>query len=74
MDVITFRHELGLSQGEFAARVGLRSKGHVSALERGGKVGVRVALEIERLSGGAIPASSVNDDVKLIEAFRGQAV
>lgn len=72
MDVLTLRQELGLSQVEFAARIGLTSKGHMSEIERGkAQPSVRVALEIEKLSEGRLPAASLNDDVALVEKFRG---
>lgn len=72
MDVLSLRHELGLSQNEFAAKIGLTSKGHMSEIERGkAQPSVRVALEIERLSEGRLPAASLNDDVALVEKFRG---
>jgi len=72
MDVSALRQELGLSLGEFAAKVGLTSRGHMSEIERGlTQPSVRVAIEIEKLSAGRLPAASLNDDVALIEKFRG---
>ena len=73
MDVKTLREELKLTQEQFAKRVGLKSKGYVSDLETGRIAGcsVRAALEIEKLSGGKIPASSLSPDVKLVEQARG---
>ncbi|MFC7378239.1 helix-turn-helix domain-containing protein [Brevundimonas sp. GCM10030266] len=70
MDIVALRKELGLSQEAFAAKVGLRSKGHVSDLERSQSASVRVALEIEKLSGGRIRARDLNPDVAMVEAFR----
>lgn len=44
----------------------------MSEIERGlTQPSVRVALEIEKLSAGRLPAASLNDDVALIEKFRG---
>ncbi len=63
MKVADLRKELNLSQEQFAQRVGLASKGYVSELERDGSCSVRVALEIERLSDGRIPAEGLNPDV-----------
>jgi len=65
--IASLRKRLALSQEAFAARVGLASKGHVCNIESG-KIGasVRVALEIERLSDGEIPASDLNPDVALV--------
>lgn len=73
MDITALRKELGLSQEAFAPRVGLKSKGHVSTLERTGVASVRVALQIERLSGGRIKAADLNPDIALIERFRAEA-
>lgn len=73
MDIVSLRKELGLSQEAFAARVGLKSKGHVSTLERTGVASVRVAIAIERLSGGRIKAADLNPDVALVESFRAEA-
>jgi DNA-binding XRE family transcriptional regulator len=68
--ITELRAELGLTLEAFAERVGLSSKGYASELERGGRCSVKVALEIEKLSGGRIPAASLNPDVALVEAAR----
>jgi len=70
MDIRTLRKEMGLSQGEFASRVGLSSKGYVSKIEAANRCSVKVALEIERLSNGRIPASSINESVAVVEGAR----
>lgn len=64
------RRQLGMTQAEFARRVGLRSAGHISDIENGAKCSVKVALAIEELSGGLINASNVSDDVALVLASR----
>lgn len=72
MTILELRSELGLSLEAFAKAVGLSSKGYAHALEQGTETcSVRVALEIERLSGGRIPARSLNADVALVETARG---
>lgn len=73
MDITALRKELGLSQEAFAVRVGLKSKGHVSTLERTGAASLRVALEIERLSEGRINAADLNPDVALVRQFTAEA-
>ena len=73
MDITALRKELGLSQEAFAVRVGLKSKGHVSVLERTGSASLRVALEIERLSSGRIDAADLNPDVALVRQFTAEA-
>lgn len=71
MTIAELRAELGLSLEAFANAVGLSSKGYAHALEQGGSCSVRVALEIEKLSGGRIAAASLNPDVGLVETARG---
>ena len=66
MTIVELRKELGLTLDGFAERLGLSSKGYVSDLERGASCSVKVALEIERLSGGRISASSLHPDVELV--------
>lgn len=68
MEIAELREELGLTQAAFAARVGLRSKGYVCELEAADKprASVRVALEIEKLSGGRIKAAELNPGVALV--------
>lgn len=73
MEITALRKELGLSQEAFAVRVGLKSKGHVSTLERTGAASLRVAIEIDKLSGGRIPAASLNPDVALVQRFMAEA-
>lgn len=70
--VAALRKELGISQEEFARRLGLSSKGHISQLERGDVTcSVETALKIERLSDGRVSAASLNPDVALVERARG---
>ena len=71
--VASLRKELGLTLEAFAEKLGLSSKGYVSGIESGGRCSVAVALKIEELSGGRIPASSLNPDVGLVENARGIA-
>ena len=69
IDIAKLRERLGDSLAEFATRLGLKSKGQASEIERGLVTPtVKVALEIERLSNGDISAASLNPDVALIEA------
>ena len=73
MDITSLRKELQLSQEQFAALLGLKSKGHVSNLEAGTQPSVRVALELERLSDGRLRAADLNPDVAMVERFRSEA-
>ena len=68
MDIATIRKELGLSQEAFAARLGLKSKGHVSVMEAGKPPSLRVAIELERISGGRLRAADMNSDVAFVLA------
>lgn len=74
MTISELRKELGLTLGEFAARLSLSSKGHAHDLETGRyRPSVRVALEIEAMSGGRIPAGAINPDVALVRASQSEA-
>ena len=75
MDIQSLRKELGLSLEAFAAAIGLKSRGQVSDLEAGNRSpSVPVALAIERLSGGRIPADSLNKDVALVRSAANDAL
>ncbi|HWF01579.1 MAG TPA: helix-turn-helix transcriptional regulator [Caulobacteraceae bacterium] len=57
MDFKAYRERLGLSLGECAAQLGLKSKGHLSDMENGHKdFPIRLALQVERWSGGELRA------------------
>ncbi|MCZ4109556.1 helix-turn-helix transcriptional regulator [Brevundimonas diminuta] len=61
------RKRLELSQEELARRVGLKSKGHLSDIERDKDVpSLRVALALERETG--VPAETLSPDVALARA------
>lgn len=65
--IADLRKELGLTLEEFGARIGLRSKGQVSEIEKSNRCSPEVALEIEALSKRRIDAGSLNP---VIEAAR----
>jgi len=72
MTLAELRKELGLSLEEFAALLGLKSKGYASELERRGSgCSIDVALKVEKLSEGRIPAATLNADVARLELARG---
>ena len=61
MKLSTLRTELGLSQEELAAALGLKSKSIICEIERGSRpASLLVALKIEKWSEGKIPAASLN--------------
>ena len=68
------RKELGLTVDQFAAKLGLASKGNASMIERGGRCSLAVALAIEGLSIDAvsgqprIDAATLNDNVAAARA------
>lgn len=63
------RSDLGLTQAEFAERLGISSLGHMSEIERGTvPCSIDVALRIETMSNGAIKAAQLNADVAKIAA------
>jgi len=60
MDLESFRKSRGLTQSDLAHRLGLRSKGYVSRIETGATpCPLRLALKIEKLSGGQVTAGSL---------------
>lgn len=67
MKIAAFRKDvLNLSQEEFARLLGLNSKSHISEIERKDRCSPKIALEIERLSNGAITADHISPAVALI--------
>lgn len=75
MTIKELRKSLQLSQEAFAETVGLTSKSYVSELESADepRCSVKVALEIERLSEGRIPADTLNPDVGLVRGANGHS-
>ena len=71
--VAKLRRRLGLSQADFARRIGLNSKSRVSELENTGRCSLRSALAIEELSDGAIAAEQLSDDVAAARRPLGRA-
>lgn len=57
-----------MNGADFAAALGLTSRSRASEIERGAPVSLAVALRIEQLSGGRIPAHSLNGDVAAARA------
>lgn len=68
MTISELRAEFGDSLEAFAARLGLKGKASAHEIEATGKASVRVALEIERLSGGRIKADALNRQIALTRA------
>lgn len=65
-----WRTEKGWTLEDAAREFGITSKGYLSELERGGRCSVAVALDIERVTAGAICASTLNPDVALVDKAR----
>jgi hypothetical protein len=59
---------MGLTLEKFAERLGFKSKGLASELERTEVASLRVALAIEELSGGRIDAAGLCEEVRLARA------
>ena len=64
MLIAELRAEMGLSLEEFAARLGLASRGRMSVIERENRCSLRVALAIEDLAKGRIDAGDLSEEVK----------
>ena len=72
----SFRRSKGWTLEQFAEEVGLGSKGYLSRIERGVDVcPLRLALKIEALSEGAVPADGLvaPSDRELLVAHRALA-
>jgi DNA-binding transcriptional regulator YdaS (Cro superfamily) len=65
-----WRSDKGWTLDEAAEQFGIKSKGYLSEIERGGRCSVAVALEIERVTEGGISAASLNPDVALVDKAR----
>lgn len=68
-----WRSAKGWTLEEAATAFGIRSKGYLSEIERGGRCSVAVALEIERVTAGAICAATLNPDIALVDKARTAA-
>lgn len=69
-ELIAWRADRGKTLEDAAADFGIKSKGYLSEIENGGRCSVSVALEIERVTEGAILAASLNPDVALVDKAR----
>ena len=60
-----------MSQQQLATALGMHSKGYISRIERGLAAPIKLALEIERLSDGAVSALELvgNEDAELLRDF-----
>jgi transcriptional regulator with XRE-family HTH domain len=76
MDLAEFRKARGLNQDQLAEALGLTSKAYISQLETGAvPVPMRLALQIEEWSGGAVRAVDLlsPDDARLLRAAMERA-
>lgn len=64
MDIVAWRKSKGWSQSDLARRLGLRSKGQVSDIERGAeRPSTDLAIELDRLSMGACSVRELRPDL-----------
>ena len=76
MSLAAYRKSVGKTQAELARDLGLRSKGYLSHIETGGEpCPLKLALRIEDLSDGQVPALSLVDapDAELLRRFIARA-
>ena len=62
MDISTYRKDKGLTLEAFGALVG-KSKPHMHQIESDMRCSAKLALEIERVSEGAISAAALNTEI-----------
>lgn len=67
MKIKAFRRDvLDISQEQFAQRLGLKSKSHMSEIEAKNRCSPEIALKIEDLSEGRVTAESICPAVALV--------
>lgn len=67
----TYRRAHGFSLEEFAARIGLKSKGHLNRLERDGqKASTDLAIRIDRVTHGAVPVRALRPDLSDVRVMQ----
>lgn len=71
--IADLRRERGWTLAELADALDIKSRGHAKRIEDGEPCSVKVALKIEALSDGRIPAASLSNDVALVEAARADS-
>lgn len=59
----TWRLSKGWSQGDLGSRLGIRSKGQVSRIEKGVGVTTDLAIAIDRLTSGEVPVATMRPDL-----------
>ena len=62
MDIATYRKTEGLSMEAFGALVG-KSKGHIHQVESEMRCSAKMALDVERVTNGAVDAAALNDEI-----------
>lgn len=60
MTIAEYRKSLGMTQEAFAELLNLKSKGHVSDIEKANRASPEVALAIEAHSGGTVDAGAIS--------------
>jgi transcriptional regulator with XRE-family HTH domain len=77
MNLFEYRATRGLTLEQAASELGLRSKGYLSSIESGqAPMPLRLALQIERWSGGGVLAIDLlaGEDAQLLRAALDRAV
>lgn len=62
MTITDYRSKHGLSLAAFGALIG-KSKPHVHEIERTGRCSAELAMDIERVTSGAVDAATLNDAI-----------
>lgn len=65
--MVRYRKANGLTLEAFASQLG-KTKGHLSVVERQMRCAASLALDIERVTKGAISASQLNPDIAMARA------
>ncbi len=68
-----WRLSRGWSQGDLGSRLGIRSKGQVSRLEKGVGVTTDLAIAIDRLTAGEVTVAALRPDLHDVRVLTTQA-
>lgn len=69
----TWRLSKGWSQGDLGSRLGIRSKGQVSRLEKGVGITTDLAIAIDRLTSGEVPVAVLRPDLHDVRVITAMA-
>lgn len=74
MEIAAWRKSQGLSQGELAERLGLKSRAQVADFERGRqRLSAELAIKMDRISRGVVQVADLRPDLHDVRVIRPEA-